>query len=88
MMATEVKPFLIRHADGREYELAGDAAGKRFYREHYQPQGFALVDPQPTGYERPDLSEPKPKVEKAADKEPAQDDKPEPKPRKAGQDLD
>ena len=68
-------PFLIRHADGREYELAGDAAGKRFYRETYQPQGFALVDPQPTGYERPDLSEPKPKAEKAADKEPAKDDK-------------
>lgn len=87
-MVTEPKPFLIRHADRREYELAGDAKGKKAYRETYMPQGFAIVDPQPTGYERPDLSEPKPKAEKAADKEPAKDDMPEPKPRKAGTDLD
>jgi hypothetical protein len=53
------KPFLIRHADGREYELAGDKAGKDAYRDDYQSQGFKLVDPQPHTHERPDLSEPK-----------------------------
>jgi len=55
-------PFVIRHRDGREYELAGDAAGKTAYRDQYMPQHFAIVDPQPTGYERPDLSEAKPKA--------------------------
>jgi hypothetical protein len=50
-----VKPFLIRHADGREYELESAEA----YKEHYMHQGFAIVDPQPEGYERPDLSEKK-----------------------------
>ena len=59
-------PFLIRHRDGREYELAGDAAGKAAYRETYMPQHFAIVDPQPTGYERPDLSEVKPKAKSDA----------------------
>lgn len=53
------KPFLIRHADGREYELSGDKAGKDRYRDEYQHQGFAVVDPQPHTHERPDLSEPK-----------------------------
>jgi hypothetical protein len=53
------KPFLIRHRDGREYELAGDKAGKDLYRDEYQPQGFAVVDPQPHTHERPDLSEQK-----------------------------
>lgn len=61
------KPFLIRHADGREYELAGDKAGKDRYRDDYQPQGFRVVDPQPHTHERPDLSEPKPKKAKADD---------------------
>lgn len=49
------KPFLIRHADGREYELSDPV----YYRDVYVPHGFALVDPQPNGYERPDLSEKK-----------------------------
>ena len=48
-------------------EMAGDAAGKKFYRETYQPQGFAVVKPQPVDYELPDLSEPKPKAEPKAD---------------------
>ncbi len=47
--------FLIRHADGRTYEL--DSAD--VYREQYMHQGFAIVDPQPRGRERPDLSEKK-----------------------------
>lgn len=56
-------PFLIRHRGGREYELSDPEV----YREQYQHQGFALVDPQPRGRERPDLSEKKParKVEKS-----------------------
>ena len=53
------KPFLIRHADGREYELAGDKAGKSTYRDEYQSQGFAIVDPQPHTHERPDMGETK-----------------------------
>lgn len=72
---SDPKPFLIRHADGRTFEIAGDAAGKKFYRETYQPQGFAVVDPQPVGYERPDFSEPKPKAEKADAKADAKDEK-------------
>lgn len=64
---SDPKPFLIRHADGRVFELAGDAAGKAAYRETYMPQGFAVVDPQPVGYERPDLSQPKPKAEPKAE---------------------
>jgi hypothetical protein len=61
------KPFLIEHRDGRRYELAGDADGKDAYREYYMHQGFALVDPQPDGWERPDLSEPKAKKSETKD---------------------
>jgi len=43
------KPFTIRHADGREYELTSYA----FFLETYEPLGFFIVDPQPTGYELP-----------------------------------
>lgn len=45
------EPFLIRHPDGREYELSDPA----YFVDHYQPQGFAVVDPAPTGYSVPDL---------------------------------
>lgn len=58
------KPFLIRHRDGREYELENSKAGIAFYREHYQTRGFAIVrDPGPD-HEVPDLSDPKPKAAK------------------------
>jgi hypothetical protein len=65
------KPFLIEHRDGRRYELAGDADGKDAYRSHYMHQGFALVDPQPDGWERPDLSEPKAKAKTISTNNPA-----------------
>lgn len=42
--------FLVRHRDGREYELE-DAA---YFREHYQPDGFAVADPQPSTHAVPD----------------------------------
>jgi len=60
-------PFVIQHADGRRYELDSVAV----YKDQFMHQGFAIVDPQPRGRERPDLSEPKaaPKPEpKKADK--------------------
>lgn len=43
--------FLIRHPDGREYELR-DAS---YFIREYQPKGFAIVDPAPTGYIVPEL---------------------------------
>lgn len=57
------KPFLIRHpVDRREYELDDPA----YFVSHYQPQGFELVVPAPTGYSVPDLP--------AADAEPVETD--------------
>lgn len=54
-----MKPFLIRHPDGREYELSDPA----YFVTEYQPQGFAVVDPAPTGYVVPKFAKPK-KAEK------------------------
>lgn len=45
------KPFLIRHRDGREYELHDPA----LFADTYQPEGFRIVDPPPTGYGVPVL---------------------------------
>lgn len=48
------KPFKIRHPETRvEYELADVA----FFVREYQPQGFVIVDPAPTGYRVPDAEE-------------------------------
>lgn len=58
---TAPRPFLIRNREGVTFELAGDKAGIAAYRDQYMHQGFAIVDPQPNGYERPDLSEGRPK---------------------------
>lgn len=44
-------PFLIRHPDKREYEL-NDVG---YFLREYQPQGFVIVDPAPTGYTVPEL---------------------------------
>ncbi len=56
-------PFLIRHPETKvTYELADVA----FFVSEYQPQGFTIVDPAPTGYTVPEL----PKVEKVKDAAP------------------
>lgn len=48
------KPFKIRQPETRvEYELADVA----FFVREYQPQGFAIVDPAPTGYRVPEPEE-------------------------------
>lgn len=57
--------FLIRHADGREFALEDSAAGRQFYKSEYMPKGFAIVDPPPADYVRPDLSEGKAKANDA-----------------------
>lgn len=49
-------PFLIRHTDGRTFEL-DDAA---FYVKDYEPRGFVIVNPQPDGYHAPELPKAKP----------------------------
>ena len=59
--------FLIEHADGRRYELANDKAGIALYRDTYMPAGFKIVKNPHPDFAVPDLSEPKPKVEKPAD---------------------
>lgn len=44
-----IAPFLIRHRDGREFELSDLA---EFHRT-YQPAGFYIVEAQPGGREVP-----------------------------------
>lgn len=70
-MARRMMPepgFLIRHPDGREYGLRDSA----LFAEHYEPAGFAIVDPAPPGYIVPERPKPKPKASappaKASDK--------------------
>lgn len=57
------RPFLIRNDDTKvEFELSDPA----YFVGHYQPLGFAIVNPAPTGYCVPEL----PKAKKAKDDEP------------------
>lgn len=46
--------FLIRHSDGREYELSDVA----YFQAEYEPNGFRIVDPAPTGYTVPEMPRP------------------------------
>lgn len=52
--------FLIRHSDGRQYELDD----VKTFVEDYQPSGFVIADPQPRWGVAPEL----PKREKAKSK--------------------
>ena len=61
--------FLIRHPDGREYELSDVA----YFQTEYEPLGFAIVDPAPTGYTVPEVPKAaKPKAEPKSVKKPAE----------------
>lgn len=60
-------PFLVRHRDGREYELAD----VDYFVEQYKPEGFKIVDPAPANYRVPEL----PKVKAKAEPEPVKPEK-------------